>query len=81
MVLIIYPGNYSRGGNSSVDKISKRHNRIDIYFRDNRGNRAKYRYEKAIIGKKHYNNIKQLAYDGKGLNSYIIKNALRCKKM
>ena len=71
MVSVYYSGNWSKGGKSSVYKVTKYSTYLYIYYRDSRGNTAKYKYQRTALGNYQYGKIWELAKFGQGLNHYI----------
>jgi len=80
-------GNEIRGdmtitkGNSSVWKWDIKSGRIEIIFLDEKFNESKYIYYKNEIGERNYSWLKRLARRGKGLNSFILRNKVRGRRV
>ncbi len=74
---IVYSGNVSRGGESSVNVIQIFSSVMEIRFKDPSNKRATYKYKRSEIGRTHFNNMKLLANQGKGLNSYLHEHRIK----
>ena len=62
------------GGNSGVYAYEIGEDYIEVWFNGG-GKSYAYSYRKA--GRQHVENMKELAINGQGLNSYIIKNVAK----
>ena len=78
MAVQSYPGNYSRGGKSSVNAFEIKSTTIRIFFLPRKNQsiyRIVYTYKKSVVGAAVFERMADLALIGRGLNKFINRSS------
>ncbi len=71
-----YQNHTSKGGDSSVFAYRLLINRIMVHFVNRQNKSSIYTYKRKVVGGNVYFDMKDLARQGHGLNSFIMRNKI-----
>lgn len=75
-----YQNHTSKGGTSSILSYQIFINRIVVHFANRQNKRFTYTYERKVVGGSVFFDMKDLARQGWGLNSFIMQNKIPWSK-